>query len=133
MYLIKYTLGDWSGDGHGITESFILKSNVNCHSFRDALDRGQKITGINLDRLCSDYDDRLVPNGIYNYLKSKGVVFDKWQMEEYDAYNKFYIEVQQFMDLVLVLAREGNPNLEVGYLEDIQNINSGYGYGLFSN
>lgn len=130
--LIKYVLGDWSADGHGITDSYILKTNVSSRELEVAINEGQRITGINLDRLCENYEDSYVPRGVYNYMKAKGIKFDSWQQGDFDAHEVISITSDQYMDLIIALAKEGNSDIQIAYSRDVAVINSGYGYGLFS-
>lgn len=47
--LMKLTLGDWSNDGHGKTETIILRSNKSIRQIREAYKKSCLFTHIRLD------------------------------------------------------------------------------------
>lgn len=51
---VKLVLGDWSGDGHSVTETIILRirgENVSDEALKNAREQAEKLTGVKIDRL----------------------------------------------------------------------------------
>jgi len=58
MERFKLILGDWSDDGHGKTETFIVESNKPVDEAREAYFEAVKKTGIDFgEQVCRDYED----------------------------------------------------------------------------
>ena len=62
MYLV---LGDWSGDGHGISEKVLIESNVSAQEIQEAYKASCKLTGVSFNHnndytgIKRSYDDNL--------------------------------------------------------------------------
>lgn len=57
MYQFKMTIGDWSDDGHGRYEDFVVRSNVPVEQVREAYFRIKDVTGIDIESICSNYGE----------------------------------------------------------------------------
>ena len=57
--LTRIVIGDWSNnDGHGVTNSTLIRSNKNGIEIREAYRKGTKMVGFDLTKnVCHDYKD----------------------------------------------------------------------------
>lgn len=53
-YLINFSLGDWSGDGHAIHEEFIIESNLPVEELRELHFKFEELYNIDIGSLCSE-------------------------------------------------------------------------------
>jgi hypothetical protein len=61
-YTFKYTIGDWSDDGHGKTDVLQIRSNHTIEKITEAYNKSRKTTGIDfVYEVASDYQDRTYP------------------------------------------------------------------------
>ena len=62
MYKIRFTLGDWSDDGHGQKETFHMKSNYPGSDINSVLRRFENETGCNIRSWCEEWEDNFIHN-----------------------------------------------------------------------
>lgn len=60
MYEFYMTIGDWSDDGHGQKENFLVHSRKPIKTVREAHFRIPEKTGIDIEAICSGYDENQV-------------------------------------------------------------------------
>jgi len=57
--LISLLVGDWGGDGHEKSESFLVESNLSAEQIEEAYQKGSKILGFDFrEWVGADYGDR---------------------------------------------------------------------------
>ena len=56
-YTFKMPIGDWSNDGHGECDYFKIESNVPVEEVREAHFLIHEKTGIDLSKVCSEYQE----------------------------------------------------------------------------
>jgi hypothetical protein len=82
--LYKFTLpiGDWSEDGHGKCEHFLVQSAKPVEYVREVHYTIEEKSGINIHELCDDMDENHIPksNPIYQQLKDIGF---NWEDVDY--------------------------------------------------
>lgn len=133
MYKFRMSIGDWSDDGHGKHEDFIIESNHPVDVVREAHFRIKEVTGIDIEDFCCDYEDSSVPKEIENKLKDMGF--------EFEYAGTTY--AKEMALLWMFLLQKANPELELKIInDDIPNLHfygcdkkrrhiSFVGYGLF--
>ena len=129
-YTISLTLGDWSDDGHGKTEVFVIKSNLTSTEIDDAYERGTKILGFDLSKdAAAEYEDSTISDTNVQILAANG--FDITLMLKTTEGN-YYLDYETFLDVWLHAVYLGNKDFlwEVMDRKQMQNLNIG-GYGLF--
>ncbi len=152
MYSIKFSIGDWSYDGHSKQATFTVQSNEPVEVLREIYFKACENLGVRLDgheKLdfdppCSDYEDSMISEAVINRLVEKGVKIPKGiYKEEPDSY-KYYVEdTDSFLELILAVLRNEDPKLQLDivpdndtfhfYGFDKQKRHIGYfGYGLFT-
>ena len=61
FFTINLIVGDWSGDGHTVTETVTISSNCSVDSIRLAYKEGSEILGFDLsETVCREFEDRLI-------------------------------------------------------------------------
>ena len=145
---MKLPIGDWSDDGHGKCEYFLIGSNLSVEEVREAYFKACDTLGEDLSNfLCSDYEDSEVPKEKIEFLKTKGVDISDL-LEEWNYMNNFHSisfkSTQHFAIYILkCLNKLGNKDFAWEILDndipmipfygvDDKNRSIGYfGYGLF--
>ena len=130
---VKLNLGDWSEDGHNQTKVVILEVNKTVKEIQDAYLKSCKDSGVELDRLCSEYNECTIDNSVLQTLEDFGI---KWVFD-----NSFYWDEGSFTSLILDFIKVSLPDLTYEIVEDdIPNINGfwgnlnvTFGYGLFKD
>lgn len=118
-------VGDWSGDGHEKTESFIIESNLSLDEIRAAYAKGSEILGVDIVKnVCAEYEDNLIPFAIaqkLNFHLKTEFTYDKGSRE---------ITPLQWSNLFLGIVKLGSPEFTYEYVVSDNILNIG-GYGLF--
>lgn len=139
MYQIKLTIGDWSSDGHGRTASFIVKSNLPVEAVREAHFKIEETTGIDIESICSNYEEDEIDEETVEALKDLGFQFsnstglgDGITCPEEMARLWIFLLQKADRSLKLEIQNDDIPNLHFyGFDEKGRHISS-VGYGLFS-
>lgn len=146
---MKYniTLGDWSGDGHEKTETFIVKipKKFSSSDLSSSYEKSVAEFGFKLSDIAKNYDDNEVPAKIAEKLISAGFNADLFDtLDEGDYKGRYFIISDEFVDLIMFmvgrhlddfswkLIEDSRPSLVGGYDAIIEN-RSSVGYGLFDN
>lgn len=136
MYLV---VGDWSDDGHGKTEKFLIESNKPIQEVRAAYNKGCKIAGFDLtESACINYLDNTIPPDILKKLYGVLPDFVKTWLFCADTFNAdlhlsvpYDIECAEFFaDIWIQIAQLGDGDLHLEYHHEVESINIG-GYGVF--
>ncbi len=123
--LLELRIGDWSGDGHGITESLFFHVN-SIEEVEGGYAEGCKILGFDFtSEVASDYEDTKVPAHILEKLNEHGL------LEDFDTedWEEFGIDYDQYLKIYLNIVKLGNPNFHIKE-HKMQTIDIG-GYGFF--
>ena len=54
MNIIQFDIGDWSKDGHGMSDSFSIISNLDVTILREAHLKFKKLYGVSIEAICCD-------------------------------------------------------------------------------
>jgi hypothetical protein len=126
--LVNLTIGDWSADGHGQTESLIYNTNLSSTEVKDAYKIGTSTVGFNFcETVALGYDDCKMPLDKLARLRELGFDFDDgYYFDEDDP----YIDPELFASIYLFIVKLGNSEA-VFERFNVDTINIG-GYGLFA-
>jgi hypothetical protein len=80
---IRFPVGDWSGDGHGICDWFIVNSNKPVEELREAHFSFHQKTGFDIGDFCRNYSDTILGVPETKFLKDNNLVNDKAMELEY--------------------------------------------------
>jgi hypothetical protein len=131
----KITLGDWSGDGHNVTEVFIvdIPEEFTAEILGSNYRKNVLKLGINPEQFANEYEDSTVPEDVAEKLKQHGI-----ELEEDDGTP--YISRKQMVKTLMLLFGYGLN----GFTYDIISENlpelvgpgsyggpNGVGYGLY--
>lgn len=151
-YNFKFAIGDWSKDGHGKCDYFVVKSNKPVEEVRESHYKIKNVTGINIDELCSEYGDSAIHNDVYMKLirlgfdfKSEGFdVYLEEEEEEEEEDLEAYCNSLSYLKLWIFLLKQVDKSLEIeiikndipmfqfyGYDKERRHIGAS-GYGLFN-
>jgi hypothetical protein len=142
--MVNLVLGDWSHDGHSMTETVTISCNLDKKALESAYKKGTKKLGVDVDEdVASDYEDSTISFENWQKFAAAGMtleqLFDdndydvKESTEAVDNEEAFNIYHSAFVKLWLFTAKQGNPEFEYTIEEDNSpNINIG-GYGLFGS
>ena len=82
MYQFVLDIGDYSYDGHGRNETFIVEADKPVEAARSAHILIPMQTGIDLSSFCNDLDDHILPETIYERMCALGFEFPPLSIEE---------------------------------------------------
>ena len=138
MYRFYMTIGDWSGDGHNQSEDFLIESNYPVERVREAHFQMENATGINIEEMCSEFEEDEIDLETVRKLKRRGFHF-----ENRSGMGDGIISVPEMArlwvfllmktdkDLKLEIIDDNTPTLHFfGYDEQNRHIGD-VGYGLF--
>lgn len=131
VHMINLVVGDWSRDGHSMSETVTILSNLDKESVEEAYKLGTLKVGFDLtEEVCSDYEDMSVPDDVIRKLKAVGINPDAFIEQDGDQWS-FHYDYEAFARLWLRIAELGNSTLRYETTDDESpDINVG-GYGLF--
>lgn len=137
---INLIVGDWSHDGHSMTDTIAIKSNLTKEEIKNAYKQGVKTIGIDLSKdICTEYDVCSISKEQFDKFISLGFV-PSW-MKKYKPerlakeFSKIDLDFigEFFVEMYLFTVKLGNSDFEYEIEDECENeINIG-GYGLFSN
>lgn len=130
-YKIKLVVGDWSDDGHGKTDSYLVKTNYSAADIKRSYERVLKTHKLRAP--CNDCEDNRVDINIVELLAQHNIKTS--DILEYDKKNETYSFVDcgqdYFSELYLRISSVILTDLVYEFIDsDIATLNVG-GYGLF--
>lgn len=81
QFLIKFSIGNWDGNGHGKCEHFIAESNLPVEELRELHFKCKDVFGFTPGELCSDYKTKLLTDDQAKKLKEFHVYDGSPQIE----------------------------------------------------
>ena len=139
MYQFRLTIGDWSGDGHGKSEDFVVSSNAPVEKVREAHYKIEDTTGVDIENICSDYGEDEIDEETVEVLKDMG-----FQFRNSTGMGDGIVNVTEMAQLWIFLLQKADPTLELELVQDdiprlqfygfdeLKRHIGGVGYGLFS-
>lgn len=153
MNKVKLVLGDWSGDGHSVSNTYIFNTNKSVEEIQQAYKDSCKLTGIQFNdckdytrlglnwdhpelkwrRICVDYEESTLHHKTIEVLKGFGI-----NIEEHDTnclhdsnFKRILIDFIRLSlpDLIIEEVEDGIPYIN-GFWND--NLNVQFGYGLYT-
>ena len=146
-YKIKFPIGDWSYDGHGHCEWFIVNSNKPVEDLKEIHLKCQDILGFDIGDICTEYGDCLLSSDIASILINHNLIPDyllkewniKGNIEETELYVMIedliviWLNILMFLDTTLicsVIPEENIPNIAGLFTQN--RVVYTPGYGLFT-
>lgn len=140
MYQFKMVIGDWSDDGHGKHEDFVIQSNVPVEQVREAHYRIEETTGVNIEEICSNYEEDEIDRDVVEQLQELGFEF-----ENATGMGPGITNTTEMARLWLFLLQKADPDLKLTLMDaEVPTLHfygfddkgrhiGGVGYGLFYN
>lgn len=132
MNKIKLVAGDWSSDGHGMTEVIWIESNLNINDLKKAFKKGCKITNVKFENVAASYQDSTISIEDVAKLEKFGFDISKYSEDEEPDDDAWILrDIDAFCDIWLWIAKIGNPDFQYNMIHvNEPAINIG-GYGFF--
>ena len=76
---VKFEIGDWSADGHGMSDTYIIDTE-GTFDLEEDFARGVEVLGHDITKHCQDYEESYIPIEIANRLKDEQFnrVYNDW-------------------------------------------------------
>lgn len=142
--VVTIVIGDWSKDGHEVSEEFDFKINCTNEELQQAFLDSIKLTDIDLSNECAEYREYKFSEACVKKLSGMGYDFSK-KFDAYDDTGTTYCgQPEGFADLIMWFCKLSLPKLKYsqqrtkkvffnGYWNKNKQLNTGFGYGLFGN
>ena len=139
MYKFRLIIGDWSEGGHGRSKDFIVSSNLPVEIAREAHYKIKDTTGVDIENICSEYEEDEIDEETVDILKDMG-----FQFENSSGMGDGIVNVSEMARLWIFLLQKADPSLKLEIVDDdIPNFQffgvdekrrhiGSVGYGLFS-
>lgn len=141
--LIKFTLGDYSNDGHGMYDDYIIESNKTVEELRELHFSCIETLGFDIGDMCRDYGDRELPRYIFDILKEEKILNDEecfvletneLCIEDPDELVAIWLDILLHLDKTLTLKVKDSDEIPsmhfYGYDSKKRHLNNP-GYGLY--
>lgn len=128
MKKFKLILGDWSHDGHGITEVILFNTNLSIEELRELYFNQCSKYGKILENLCSEYEDCSINKEQFITIENYGFKFSEDIKQEIQDDEVAYIDSDLFVDIFIWFMKKDNPNLILDIIDD--NVPSFHFYGF---
>ena len=151
MNRFKIVLGDWSDDGHGKYEHYIIQANKPVNEVQEAYKKSCQLTGVSFNDSGNDYTGRnytheeqekfhVCTNYEQNVISKEVVeVFRSWNCP-FELQDGYVEDIDEFVQLLLWFISLSLPDLKTEFIDDVipvfngywdENLNVQIGYGLF--
>ena len=138
MYHFYMPIGDWSGDGHGAVEHFLVSSNKPVAEIREAHYKISEATGIDIEKICNLYEEDCIQPAVMSKLWDLG-----WKIV-HGIPDSNMPAAQDMASLWVFLLMKADPSLKLEIIpqeyatlpfcgcDDKGRHIGGVGYGLFT-
>lgn len=116
----RIDIGDWSGDGHGQSESYIVDANKSIEEVREAYFKACKNLPDILcpENFCDGYEESEVPEDVIEAaIKAKAPYLSDLKGQEYQDFGP-----QEMCNYVIWFIKQGDSELELNRREDIDTL-----------
>lgn len=127
LYTINFPVGDWTNDGHGKCDYFVVKSNKSVVELTGIHISVKEKLGFDIGEICAEYEDSELSLDIYDKLVNAGFNIEYGGGDKYPEMCRYFYDMDsRYMDT------QGVFNLWVDILKfidptvDIEEINSEY-------
>lgn len=107
-YVFRLPIGDWSGDGHGVSRDYRIRSNKPVEAVREAYFAAEQKTRLDLTEVCGKYEEREIKPHLLAAIRAAGLPLPE---ENLDGFGP-----DEFVELTLAYLRAGDPELELKVL-----------------
>lgn len=119
-------IGDWSKDGHGECDNILIESNSSLEDIREAHFKIEEVTGINIHKIASEYEDNTIKSDTCLDLIELGLDINNYLSETYEGLTKdnildereYYIESSEMGKLWTDLLNKTDDSLNIVIAEN---------------
>lgn len=132
-YTVQLVVGDWSDDGHGMTEKVVYKTNRSLAQIEAAHKKTVEKTGLDLQCICQEYEDSTIPEEWRELIAGwffPGEADSEWR-DEFMKTGNLEDGADDFADLYMKMAQEGDITLRYEKVQASHATIHIGGYGLF--
>lgn len=129
-YIFQIPIGDWSGDGHGKVDMYPASASKPVEAAREAYFEAQKkYPDLDPAGFCSEYEDRSVPEEVYEEASKLGFVFKAFNEDPNADFDDKDLDfgTEEMAQYVAWFLNLGDPDLHVK-IEESPPMLSFYGY-----
>lgn len=123
MYKFYLPIGDWSGDGHEQCTYFLVHSNKPVEDVREAHYKIKDATGVDIESMCSEYEENKLTRDTVLSLHELGFPFEK-----YERVNPAVMGEREMADLWLFLLQKADDDLELSIVVNDTQMLPFYGF-----
>ena len=109
---ISFVVGDWSGDGHQMNDSFTIESNKPVDDIREVHFSCIEKCGFDIGDICGDYEECSIDKEIADKIKSLGI-----NIEDF-PYDMSYWGPDEIVNLWVAILNKIDPSLELMVVDD---------------
>lgn len=138
MYMFKFKIpvGDWSNDGHGKCDYFIVQSNKPVKEVREAHFKIKEVTGFDIDNFCSGYGENWCDEHNMDILNKLGFVItektygfdDVTNNDDEDEENGCYVYSDGFVEIWIYLLMKVDKDLKLKIIDEEYESLTFYGF-----
>lgn len=88
-YKFRMPIGDWSGDGHGKCDYYLIKSNKSVEDVREAHFLIKEKTRVDIDQVCSNYEENTLSGAVAYTLEKLGFFESLSDVDADDSYSYY--------------------------------------------
>jgi hypothetical protein len=113
-YQFRMPIGDWSDDGHGECNEYIIGSNKPVEEVREAHFKIEEATGIDIHKIANDYMNSYMTKEQYDILQQLGLELEYlMQGNEDDEESYVSLDPEAMKDVWMFLLQKADPELEL--------------------
>ena len=137
LHTITFPVGDWSDDGHGKCDYFIVKSNKSVEELEKIHNSAKEKLGFDIGEICEDYEDFKLSKEIFDNLVKVGFpIMSKEYTEYFDYFENseeiegMYMSTETLFNLWIGILKFLGENVEIKLIKSdlFCNVNTpGYG------
>ncbi len=131
---VSLVIGDWSGDGHNMTEQIPVYLSHTGDSLTDAYKKGVEICGVDIAALLDDFEESTILSEDLRKLSKFGILAG-WGFDTEESLTEDYslrCEYEMYAEMYLRVAKLSDPD-NFHYEFDLETKQQPIGgYGLFN-
>ncbi len=138
-HIITLSVGDWSGDGHGKSDSIVIRSNLDKKAIEKSYRKATKELGFDFCKdVCAEWEDNNLPKEMLDALVERGLKTVKMDIDfdiersKKDNEWEVHLWVNDYANIYLFIVALGNKEFQYIPLDgDINPTIHIGGYGIY--
>ena len=133
--LFSVTVGDLTGDGHSMTEHFVLKTNFTLEQMHALYKLIEEVYHIDFLELCSGYEENQVTPNVLSVMEKVNYPLDNlYKYQDTQGQMVFYFDPRKFVNFFICVLKSLHSGLELEIYDmpSLAFLGCQFGYGLLS-